>query len=386
MDTKKMNQIHNYINQNWNLQEDYHIIVKNFLQLEKFFLVEKIDCSKKEKRELIKNNIKFQKSLIVLDNLPEEIFAQLDFDSFLLDFFKLYQTIKKQKQEQEKKLDSRTKTGIGLSCYFMEISGKRILSKEEQNELKIRIDNHDEEARKELIETNLKLVVAIAKYYSKNSSISLEDLIEEGNYGLMRAIEHYDVNQGVKFSSYAKFWIQQAIQRYIIFYSKTIRIPSGKQEKIFKIKKAQEYFHQAKKRNPTIEELALKTGLKPKIVSALLEIPEEPIVSLDSIIEKPFEDSDISQLVTEEDSVEKIIIQRQLQKQFYEIFENTNLTDCERDIIIHLFGLYGKEVKTLTELSKKYQITLQKTWYIKNRALKKILKEDKNEILKTYMI
>ena len=250
-----------------------------------------------------------------------------------------------------------------LAQYLQEIGKYPLLSDKEIIILLNKMKNKDQEARKKLIESNLKLVVAVAKKYTY-SKIPLLDLIQEGNIGLMIAIEKYDPKKGYKFSTYAIWWIKQAIQRQIDKYENIVRIPVNKKQLISKFKKLQDYYFQQNGKNPTREELMKQLNIKEKDLKWIETFQDDV-----ELMEKDYNAKSLSN--TEE--IDKRLANEELKEEINQIMIEENFTNREIDIINKRFGRNGEKRLSLVEIAKQHQITKERVRIIELKCIKTLL-------------
>ena len=266
-----------------------------------------------------------------------------------------------------------------VKMYLQEIGTSKILSIEEEQALGKRIVEGDETAKKELIENNLKLVVSVAKrYINNNSQLTLLDLIQEGNIGLIRAVEKYDYTLGYKFSTYATWWIRQSITRAIADNGRTIRIPVHMVEHIRKLVTTENEFISKEGREPSTKELANILGISEQ---AVLErkVYQNPLLSLNDIIGSPSEDHDTELLEFIEDP--KRFDLEYMEKDYYSslrniVFNDSNLSEREKEVISLRFGFMGKRY-TLEEIGKMFGLTRERIRQIEVKTLKKLKRNKK---------
>ena len=267
-----------------------------------------------------------------------------------------------------------------ITSYFAQIGDYPVLEQEKERELIALAQNGDKKAYDELIKSNLRLVVSIAKRYYKNTTMSLLDLIQEGNIGLMNAIPKFELSQGTKFSTYATQWIRQSISRSVSENSATVRIPSHKQ-KMLKMIKA--YIHQYKAENekdPTIEEIAEMLNINRNDILDLMPYINQ-MFSLDSALEDET-DSPLSSMVADlmAPSPEIEVLKKDDSKIIMSVL-NT-LTPKEKEVIILRFGLEGNTVHTLEEVGEHFNVTKERIRQIEETALRKLRHPSRTNILK----
>ncbi len=272
---------------------------------------------------------------------------------------------------KEQSVESKEDT---LRAYFSQIKKSRLLTFEEELALSKRVLDGDDAARQTLIEANLRLVVRIAKKYMTRD-VALLDLIQEGNLGLIKAASKYDFHKRVRFSTYASWWIKQAIVRALSNKRRTIRLPHRKEEKLRKINKAYNSLSQELKRTPNIEEIAEELGLKMREVETIMQL-SNAVVSLDGPTQ---EDSGTLQDVIEDTSYipEKDLLRENLRERTLKFLET--LLDKEKQILLYRFAFYGGKKYTLKKIGDEMGISPETVRQIEIRALKK-LKESAQEL------
>lgn len=243
-------------------------------------------------------------------------------------------------------------------------------SKEEELEIITRIKNGDIKARNEFLEQNLRLVVSIAKKY-QGRNIPLIDLIQEGNIGLMKALDEFDINKGCKFSTYATNWITAFIRRYIADKGRNIRLPVNFYYEISNFMKIKNRLERELGREPNILELARKTGKDRDTILRYFAYLNDTKSLDDKVGEK--EDTDFSYFIPSKDeSLEKSAIKKDLSTRMSELLKECNLNEKEIDVLSSRYGLNGIDVLTLEEIGQKYGVTRERIRQIETRALKKI--------------
>ena len=269
-----------------------------------------------------------------------------------------------------------------VRMYFKEIGKVPLLSAEEERELAIRIEQGDEEAKKKLCESNLRLVVSIARRYL-NRGLSFLDLIQEGNLGLIKAVEKFDYTKGYKFSTYATWWIRQAITRSIADQARTIRIPVHMVETINKLIRVQRQLLQELGREPTSEEIAKEMGISVEKVREIKKISQDP-VSLETPIGEE-EDSHLGDFIPDEDIPSPVdaAAYSMLQKQLREVLDT--LSDREKKVLILRFGLDDGRPRTLEEVGKEFNVTRERIRQIEAKALRKLRHPSRSKKLRDYL-
>ena len=261
----------------------------------------------------------------------------------------------------------------GLDEYTSKLS-KELLTKEQEEELFTKIKNGDIEARNELITKNLRLVISIAKRHV-GSGMDLLDLIEEGNVGLIKAVEKFDINKGYRFSTYATCWIRQAITNSINEKRRTIRISAYQENKIRLLKDYNNSYYCDNGKYPTKEEIAAYFNWDKSTVENILSIVKTKIVLLSTPISDDSDDELIDFIEDKDDiDTDKIIFSKQIR----EAIEKSNLTERETKVLYLRFGIYDGERRTLEEISKIFNLTRERIRQIETNAFRKLRR--KNEI------
>lgn len=268
-----------------------------------------------------------------------------------------------------------TVTSDIVRMYLQDIGETRLLTQREEQELGKRIAEGDETAKQELIKNNLKLVVSVAKnYVNSGGTLTFLDLIQEGNIGLMKAVNKYDYTLGFKFSTYAMWWIKQSIIRAIADYSRTIRLPVHMNASIKKLSYEEDAFIVENKRKPTEQELADRLGLDVKGVIFRKKL-QHSIMSLNEVAGSPAEDHDTEMIefVEDERRFDLDYIQEDYLNEFSKkVFEDTILTEREKEVLMLRFGYIGDKVHTLEEIGRFLNVTRERVRQIENRALRKL--------------
>ncbi|MGZ5792849.1 MAG: sigma-70 family RNA polymerase sigma factor [Croceibacterium sp.] len=269
-------------------------------------------------------------------------------------------------------------TTDGLQLFLRRIGKGRLLSAEEEVDLVKRIWRGDLDAKQKMVESNLRLVVSIAKNY-RNQGLPFLDLIQEGTIGLIRGAEKFDYRKGFKFSTYATWWIRQAIARALADKARTIRIPAHIVEKLNKIGRAERKLVTGLGREPTTEEIAEVTGIEPDEVESVKRFAQVPIS-----LEKPVGDEDQSefgQFIADEhaespyERAVEIVTHEALRKAL------ENLGYRERRVLELRYGLGGEHPRTLDEVGRKFNVTRERIRQIENHSLTKLQKLHKAENL-----
>lgn len=269
-----------------------------------------------------------------------------------------------------------------VRMYLKEIGRVDLLSADEEIELAKRIENGDEEAKRRLAEANLRLVVSIAKRYVGRGMLFL-DLIQEGNMGLIKAVEKFDYDKGFKFSTYATWWIRQAITRAIADQARTIRIPVHMVETINKLIRVQRQLLQDLGREPTPEEIGAEMELTPEKVREILKIAQEP-VSLETPIGEE-DDSHLGDFIEDQDALapSEAAAYELLKEQLEDVLDT--LTDREENVLRLRFGLDDGRTRTLEEVGKVFGVTRERIRQIEAKALRKLRHPSRSKRLKDFL-
>ena len=346
---------------------------KNMLEYQEisdFFADMQLDSDKFEKilDFLEANNIDVLR--ITDDDADDDILLEVDDDDEI----------------EVEKIDLSVPDGVSIEdpvrMYLKEIGKVPLLSAEEEIELAKRMELGDQEAKKRLAEANLRLVVSIAKRYVGRGMLFL-DLIQEGNLGLIKAVEKFDYRKGYKFSTYATWWIRQAITRAIADQARTIRIPVHMVETINKLIRVSRQLLQELGREPTPEEIAKEMNMPEDRVREILKISQEP-VSLETPIGEE-EDSHLGDLIQDDnvpvpaDAAAFTLLKEQL----VEVLDT--LTDREQKVLRLRFGLDDGRARTLEEVGKEFNVTRERIRQIEAKALRKLRHPSRSRKLKDYL-
>lgn len=303
----------------------------------------------------------------VVDTAPDE-------DDFHTEW--LEETEEEPVQEEEYPYED------AVRVYLREIGRVPLLSPEEETALAKRMSEGDGEAKKQLTEANLRLVVSIAKRYV-GRGLPLQDLIQEGNIGLMRAASKFDYRKGYRFSTYATWWIRQAISRALAEQSRTIRIPVHMVDSINRLTKATRQLRQTLGHEPTVTELADYLHTTPRRISEMMKVSMEPVS-----LETPVGDEDDSQLVDfikgsdneqPASTVNTILLREQLDEAL------KSLTKREADVIRMRFGMIDGRSRTLEEVGREFQVTRERIRQIEAKALRKLKHPSRCRKLRDYL-
>ena len=359
---------------------------------------EKLDAEKVQeivKKAKAKGKITYEELAKELENTNPD---QIDkvFDAFeemgvniLNDDFEDEPDIDDLKEVENLKLDEITETSYeGISVddpvrmYLREIGKIPLLSYDKELELAKRILEGDEEAKQELAEANLRLVVSIAKKYVGRGMLFL-DLIQEGNMGLIKAVEKFDYTKGYKFSTYATWWIRQAITRAIADQARTIRIPVHMVETINRLIRTSRHLLQQLGREPTPEEIAKEMDMSVEKVMEIQKIAQDP-VSLETPIGEE-DDSHLGDFIQDEDSPapQDAASYTLLREQLEEVMKT--LTPREAKVLRLRFGLDDGKARTLEEVGKEFDVTRERIRQIEAKALRKLRHPSRSKKLRDYM-
>ena len=259
-----------------------------------------------------------------------------------------------------------------LDKYLQEIGKEELISVEEEVELAQRIKKGDRAALEKLTKANLRFVVSVAKQY-QNQGLSLPDLINEGNLGLIKAAEKFDETRGFKFISYAVWWIRQSILQALAEQSRIVRLPLNQVGSLNKINKAFSKFEQENERTPSPEELADVLDLPKEKVTDTLKVSGRH-VSVDA----PFIEGEDNSLL----DADKLLMDESLSKEIYRAL--ATLTERERDIIRFFFGI-GCQEMTLEEIGEKFGLTRERVRQIKEKAIRRLRHTSRSRLLKGYL-
>ena len=390
--------VNNFIKKNIKPQNKYQDNIISFEKIVNFF--HDFDCFPPPNLliELIDKNDPLNKILqdVVENNL--EILQKYDIDSKFLDdisknFIELYCLknnieIKKEDDIQEEDytefitdITNTVYTDDSVKMYLQEIH-KPILTKEQEKSLALRIRNGDEKAKELFIERNLRLVIKVARKYTGHG-ISFLDLIQEGNLGLIKAVDKFDVTKGYKFSTYATCWIRQSIQRSLGDKSRNIRLPIHLYEKVKKYELLKKELSLKFNREPTFEELSKKMRVSIDTIYKYERL-EHDTISLNMIVGD--EDSELEDFISlSTESIDNQFIEENLKDVIENLLKNSHLTTKEIDILKLRFGIGTNDPKTLEEAGKIYGVSRERIRQIQEKALKKIRRSYNVKELAIYM-
>ena len=268
-----------------------------------------------------------------------------------------------------------------LEKYLQEIGHEELLTVEEEVELAQRIRRGDHEALERLTKANLRFVVSVAKQY-ENQGLSLADLINEGNLGLIKAAEKFDETRGFKFISYAVWWIRQSILQAIAEQSRIVRLPLNQVGSVNKINRELHRFEQENERRPSVNEIADRVDIPEDKIKEVLKVPNRH-----TSIDAPFSESDESSLLDilpNDDSpmADNELVAESLRNEITRTLQVLN--DRERHIIEAFFGINQPEM-TLEEIGEKFGLTRERVRQIKEKAIRRLRNSTKNKLLKSYL-
>lgn len=297
-------------------------------------------------------------------------------------------SLKKDEKEAQKAQmeDLSAPTGVKINdpvrMYLKEIGRVQLLTASEEVDLALKIEEGDQEAKQRLAEANLRLVVSIAKRYV-GRGMQFLDLIQEGNMGLMKAVEKFDYRKGFKFSTYATWWIRQAITRAIADQARTIRIPVHMVETINKLIRIQRQLLQDLGREPTPEEIGAEMDLPTEKVREILKIAQEP-VSLETPIGEE-DDSHLGDFIEDQDATSPAdhAAYELLKEQLEDVLDT--LTDREENVLRLRFGLDDGRTRTLEEVGKVFGVTRERIRQIEAKALRKLRHPSRSKQLKDFL-
>ena len=326
-------------------------------------------------QKLEENNISIEITDDALPDLSEEALPEAE------DIKQVEEVTEKELQETEDFADQLS-TDDPVRMYLKEIGKVPLLTAEEEQDLAKRMTEGDEEARKKLTEANLRLVVSIAKRYVGRGMLFL-DLIQEGNLGLIRAVEKFDYTKGYKFSTYATWWIRPAITRAIADQARTIRIPVHMVETINKVIRVSRQLLQELGHDPSAEEIAQAMDLPPEKVREILKVAQEP-VSLETPIGEE-EDSHLGDFIPDEEASapSEVASLSLLREQLFDVMDT--LTPREKKVLELRFGLTDGRTRTLEEVGREFGVTRERIRQIEAKALRKLRHPSRSKKLRDFL-
>lgn len=373
--------VDNYITQMFSSTSDCKQALKYFDKLDDFFMNNSYIVSSDIVTELINNNIIFLQTLeLIFEQFYSQIIngkleEQLDNGSLLL-ILDIYATQKgidissSQDNDGYDYDDESFDLDDNVKLYLKEMSRYPLLTFEQEKEIGQKVKNGDLKAKDLLIESNLRLVISVARKYI-GRGLSFLDLIQEGNLGLMEAINRFDFERGMKLSTYAVWWIRQAITRAIANHGRNIRLPVHLYDKISKYNQTVEKLGKSLGRVPTAQEIAVEMGLS---VSQIAELRKQQCdtISINTFIGDD-EDTELEHFIPATEGLpEEIVINEELSDNLKKFLYGCNLTEKERQVIILRYGLSGKEPMVLREVGKLFGVTRERIRQIEEKALRKL--------------
>lgn len=271
-----------------------------------------------------------------------------------------------------------------VSLYLKDINRIPMLSREEETELALRAAEGDKDAKDKIVSANLRFVVSIAKKY-QNNGLDLLDLVNEGNIGLLTAIERFDVSKGYHFISYAVWWIRQAILKAISEKTKMIRLPLNRVNELMQIEKARKELSGGKSEEEELREVAEMVYMKPEQVKELLAISRD-LLSLDSTIRFDSSDSTTIGDIVEDgryESPEEVAVYENMKDEIDEVMQT--LTERERDVLAYRFGLNGKPSMSLKEVGDVFNLTKERIRQIEKKAIKRLQHPSRSARLESFV-
>ena len=371
--------INNLINSKFKKSNSINDIIKQFDLLDSFFeecnfypmpdlIMELINNN-----EIINNNIEFlinknykQITSGLINDLYDNMFLITTIETYCI-INKI--EIKKEFENEDDNFDT-SELNDNLSLYLSEIGKYSILSSEQEKQLALEIKNGNEEAKKIFLESNLKLVVSIAKKYIKYG-LSFPDLIQEGNIGLMTAVNKFDLSKNVKFSTYATWWIKQSIMRALADKGRSIRLPEHLYAGYLRYQKIRFNLEKKLNRKPTNVEIAKEMKLPVKKVEYLSNI----MIDIDSLNRtvKEEDDTELGDFIpSKEESVEDLILKNDLSNRLMQLIDKCCYTEKEKNIILLRFGFTDEGPQTLEEISKKYSCTRERIRQIESTCIRRM--------------
>ena len=375
--------LNNYIQITVKKTDDYNVIMKQIRAFNSFLEKYNYVPTPEVLIELINKNENLNDLIKIIFLKNKDMIVSGDIEKLtdnntlilLLEAYCLINNIEiKQSEENNIYYDDDLKLTDSVKIYLREIGEYPLLSIEQQRDLALKILEGDNKARELFINSNLRLVVNVARRYIGNG-LTFLDLIQEGNLGLITAVDKYDVKKGFNFSTYAIWWIRQAITKAIEYKGRTIRIAAHVYEKVQLYKKVFRNLELKLNREPTINEIADEMELSVSEVSDLQQLQID-VVSINAIIGDEKEKELENFIVSSDDTPEEIATKENMQQDVKNLLISCNLKPRERDILILRYGLDGKEPMTLVEIGKIYNLTRERVRQIESNALKKIRKSN----------
>jgi len=386
---RQIDLINKYINKNFNNILDFKEAISCLKKLEYFLENYNIEMNPNMLFELINKNRIFSNliELIVNKYHKQIVSGKLE---YILDDYKLIVIIEtycslnnieiKEKEENYDDIDVDYSDSVRI--YLNEIGKAPLLSYEEEIMLAKKVALGDEEARKKFIESNLRLVVTVAKKYT-DMGMDFLDVIQEGNIGLAKAVDKYDVSFGCRFSTYATWWIRQCILRAIEEKSKTIRVPSHMYELFSKYKEVVQILSLKHDRSPSLNEIAREMGISISQTNKLYQLQADTI-SLNKLVGDE-EDTELGDLIVDENTNLDYLNYSFLKEDVIQVLNSCNLKPKEIEVLTLRYGLYGKPRMTLEAIGKKMNVSRERVRQIEAKAFKKIRLSKQIDKLLAYM-
>lgn len=384
--------LNNYINQTFNKVDDYDEAIKCFKKLNTLFneysFIPELDFLV----DLITINSIFDKIVKIITNEHYELVIAGKLENIFnnnililtIEAYCISKNIEIKQTIDNDTYDSNNEAiADSVKTYLKEINKIPVLTAEQEWELAEKVAKGDKRAKDLFIESNLRLVVSIAKKY-QNRGLSLLDLIQEGNLGLIEAVDKYDVAKGYRFSTYATWWIRQNITRAIDDKGRNIRIPVNLQKRIRLYKETVANLELELNRQPTINEIAQKMNLSIPETAKLYNLQKDT-VSINALIGDN-EDKELEDFIPAiEETPEDIVISDALQYQVRKLLDDCNLKEREKEILMLRYGFHNKEPMSLEQIGQKYNLSRERVRQIEAKALMKIRKSNKIKTLSIYM-
>ena len=381
--------LNNYINKYFDKSINLKNLLSDIYSFTNFIETNNYEITQDIIIELINNNNTFNSYLALIFNRYNSkiVNGELDNifkDELLISFIETYCSINNIEiyEKYDLEVDSYYRYDDDVKIYLQEIGKIPLLSRDEEIELMNRIYAGDVAAKNKFIESNLKLVVSIAKKYI-GRGVAFLDLIQEGNTGLMKAVESFDITRGTKFSTHAVWWIRQSVTRCIGNDSRTIRIPIHKHEEMAKFRNAVQKLTDKLGRIPNLDEVAHDMSISMDSAKELYRL-QQVIVSLNIPVGDEFE-SEMGDFIPSDEDMEEQAISTTISNEIKEIFKISNLSDREIKIINMRFGLNGNVPQTLEDVGNYFGLTRERIRQIEMKVFKKIRNTSRGRALQEYL-
>ena len=381
--------LNNYINKHFDKSINLKNLLSDIYSFTNFIETNNYEITQDIIIELIKNNNTFNSYLTLIFNRYNSkiVNGELDNifkDELLISFIETYCSINNIEiyEKYDLEVDGYYRYDDDVKIYLQEIGKIPLLSRDEEIELMNRIKAGDVAAKNKFIESNLKLVVSIAKKYI-GRGVAFLDLIQEGNTGLMKAVESFDITRGTKFSTHAVWWIRQSVTRCIGNDSRTIRIPIHKHEEMAKFRNAVQKLTDKLGRIPKLDEVAHDMSISMDSAKELYRL-QQVIVSLNTPVGDEF-DSEMGDFIPSDEDMEEQAISTTISNEIKEIFKISNLSDREIKIINMRFGLNGNVPQTLEDVGNYFGLTRERIRQIEMKVFKKIRNTSRGRALQDYL-